>query len=197
MAHPVFAAGVSAELPADAVELGRVLDAWGVKGWVKVLSHSSDAQALLAARRWFLQPPTPPFDRSFTAFSGVVAVPVLEIKPHGDALVAQCEGLVDRSSAEALKGARILVSRSEFPSTQDPDEFYWVDLLGLSVVNREGLNLGTVRDLMPTGPHSVLVIAYEADGKQAERLIPFVSAYVDKVDKAAGVITVDWQPDYE
>jgi 16S rRNA processing protein RimM len=45
-----------AELPADAVEVGRIADAWGVKGWFKVLSHSANAEALFAAKRWYLQP---------------------------------------------------------------------------------------------------------------------------------------------
>ncbi len=191
---------VPSELPADAVEMGRILDAWGLKGWMKVHPHSSNPAALLAATTWFLQTPTPPFDRAFKAFTGTVSLAVTEIKPHADTLVALCPGVADRNQAEALKGARIFVSRSQFPASADPDEFYWVDLLGLSVVNREGVALGTVRDLMATGPHSVLVLEYQADNqpgdKPAERMIPFVSAYVDKVDKAAGLITVDWQPDY-
>lgn len=191
---------VPSELPADAVEMGRILDAWGIKGWMKVHPHSSNPAALLAATTWFLQTPTPPFDRAFKAFTGTVSLAVTEIKPHADTLVALCPGVADRNQAEALKGARIFVSRSQFPASADPDEFYWVDLLGLSVVNREGVALGTVRDLMATGPHSVLVLEYQADNqlgdKPAERMIPFVSAYVDKVDKAAGLITVDWQPDY-
>jgi 16S rRNA processing protein RimM len=186
----------STQLPADAVEVGRILDAWGIKGWVKVHPYSSDAEALLAAKQWFLQTPTPPFDRGFVAFSGTVGLDVSEIKPHADTLVALCQGIADRSQAESLKGARIFVERCQFPTSNDPDEFYWVDLLGLSVVNREGLALGTVRDLMATGPHSVLVLEYAVEGKAVERMIPFVSAYVDKVDKAAGLITVDWQPDY-
>jgi 16S rRNA processing protein RimM len=191
---------VPSELLADAVEMGRILDAWGIKGWMKVHPHSSNPAALLAATTWFLQTPTPPFDRAFKAFTGTVCLDVTEIKPHADTLVALCPGVADRNQAEALKGARIFVSRSQFPASADPDEFYWVDLLGLSVVNREGVALGTVRDLMATGPHSVLVLEYQADNqpgdKPAERMIPFVSAYVDKVDKAAGLITVDWQPDY-
>jgi 16S rRNA processing protein RimM len=191
---------VPSELPADAVEMGRILDAWGIKGWMKVHPHSSNPAALLAATTWFLQTPTPPFDRAFKAFTGTVCLDVTEIKPHADTLVALCPGVADRNQAEALKGARIFVSRGQFPASADPDEFYWVDLLGLSVVNREGVALGTVRDLMATGPHSVLVLEYQADNqpgdKPAERMIPFVSAYVDKVDKAAGLITVDWQPDY-
>lgn len=203
------------ELPSDAVEMGRIADAWGIKGWVKVHAYSASADALLAGSEWFLLPPVAPFDRGFTAFKGTIRVEVKEIKPHADTLVALCDASPHRNAAESLKGARIFMSRSQFPQTSDPDEYYWVDLLGLRVVNREGVALGVVRDLMSTGPNSVLVIEYTvaapvADvsgagestapvtaSKQAERLIPFVAAYVDKVDKAAGVITVDWQEDYE
>jgi 16S rRNA processing protein RimM len=49
---------------------------------------------------------------------------------------------------------------------------------------------------MSTGPQTVLVLAYEQDGKSQERMIPFVSAFVDKVDLPEKRITVDWQPDY-
>ncbi len=203
------------DLPSDAVEMGRIADAWGIKGWIKVHAYSASADALLAGTEWFLQPPVAPFDRGFTAFKGTIRVEVKEIKPHADTLVALCDASPHRNAAESLKGARIFMSRSQFPQTSDPDEYYWVDLLGLRVVNREGVALGVVRDLMSTGPNSVLVIEYTvaapvadvsgageptapvAASKQAERLIPFVAAYVDKVDKAAGVITVDWQEDYE
>ena len=203
------------DLPSDAVEMGRIADAWGIKGWIKVHAYSASADALLAGTEWFLQPPVAPFDRGFTAFKGTIRVEVKEIKPHADTLVALCDASPHRNAAESLKGARIFMSRSQFPQTSDPDEYYWVDLLGLRVVNREGVALGVVRDLMSTGPNSVLVIEYTvaapvadvsgageptapvAASKQAERLVPFVAAYVDKVDKAAGVITVDWQEDYE
>ena len=64
------------------------------------------------------------------------------------------------------------------------------------MVNREGLVLGEVRELMATGPQTVLVLQAQEGGKTVERMIPFVSAFVDKVDTAARCITVDWQPDY-
>lgn len=185
------------DLPADAVEMGRVGGAWGIKGWVKVHAFSAGAEALLSARTWYMQPPVPPYDRGFKVFSGTLAVPVSEIKPHADTLVALCGASADRNAAEALKGARIFMSRSEFPVATDPNEYYWVDLLGLAVLNREGLELGTVRDLLATGAQSVLVIEYPLGDKTAERLIPFVSAYVDSVDVAAGRITVDWLPEYD
>ena len=180
-----------AELPADAIEVGRIADAWGVKGWFKVLPYSSSPEALFSARRWFLQPS----ERGARTFSGTALLDIRQVKDHSDTVVAWAQGIDDRNAAEALRGARIFIARSGFPSAQ-ADEYYWVDLIGLAVVNREGVALGQVRDLMSTGPQTVLVIAFEQDGKPQERMIPFVSAFVDKVDLPGRCITVDWQPDY-
>ncbi|MES2508574.1 MAG: ribosome maturation factor RimM [Pseudomonadota bacterium] len=187
-------------LPDDAIEVGRILDAWGVKGWVKILPHSTDPEALFAAKSWFLQVPDAKFRPGFNAFTGTVSVNVDEAKTHSDSVVAKLAGMDDRTPAEALRGARIFLPRSSFPAASK-DEYYWVDLIGLDVVNREGVALGAVRDLMATGPNSVLCVEYQAqreDGTEgtAERMIPFVSVYVDNVDIAGKRITVDWQPDY-
>ncbi len=190
---------VPSALPADAVELGRIQDAWGIKGWVRIQPHSADTDALFASQDWFLQPPEARFARGFSAFSGCVSVRVAELKAHADGLVARLDGVADRNAAEALKGCRISLPRSAFPETPE-GEYYWVDLIGLEVFNREGVNLGVVRDLMATGPTSVLVLEYPVveDGveKSAERMIPFVSAYIDEVDRQARRIVADWQPDY-
>lgn len=183
-----------AELPADAVEVGRILDAWGLKGWFKVLPHSASPEALFSSKRWFLQPN----ERGASPFDGTVLMPIREAKEHGDSVVACPRETIDRDVAESLKGARIFVPRSSFPSTKE-DEFYWVDLIGLAVRNREGLDLGTVSELMSTGPQTVLVLSQpnpDDPAKPLERMIPFVSAYVDKVDMAARLILVDWQVDY-
>ena len=189
-----------AKLPDDAIEVGRILDAWGVKGWVKVLSHSSDPAALFESKSWLLQTPEARFRPGFVAFSGTVSIAIDEARTHSGSVVVKIAGLDDRNAAEALRGARIFLSRSSFPQAAK-DEYYWVDLIGLTVVNREGVDLGRVRDLMATGPHSVLCVEFSvsADGsgdKLDERMIPFVSAYVDSVDLPAKRIVVDWQPDY-
>ncbi len=186
-------------LPDDAVELGRFLDAWGVKGWVHIQPHSADTRALFESQDWYLLPPEARFGRGFSAFTGPVRVRVAEIKVHSDSIVVRLDGMADRNGAESLKGARIHVPRSAFPPAED-GEYYWVDLIGLEVVNREGVHLGVVRDLMPTGPTSVLVMEYTetVDGveKTAERMVPFVGAYIDDVDLKARRITADWQTDY-
>ena len=187
-------------LPDDAIEIGRVLDAWGVKGWLKILPHSTLPEALFSAKSWFLQAPDAKFRPGFSAFSGTVAVKIDEAKTHSDSVVAKIAGLDDRDAAEALRGCRIFLPRSSFPAATE-DEYYWVDLIGLKVVNREGVVLGCVRDLMATGPHSVLCVEYTTlrEGGSSvvdERMIPFVAVYVDAVDLSAKCITVDWQPDY-
>jgi len=190
----------ASNLPDDALEVGRILDAWGVKGWVKILPHSTDPESLFSAKTWFLQAPDAKFRPGFSLFSGTVCLQVDEAKIHSGMVVAKFRGLDDRNVAEALRGAPIFLSRSSFAATA-ADEYYWADLIGLNVVNREGVALGCVRDLMSTGPQSVLCIEYTAIGEdgtstQAERMIPFVSVYVDKVDMAGKCITVDWQSDY-
>ena len=187
--------------PDDAVEVGFIADAWGLKGWIKVQPHAADPQALFSTRRWFLKPP---LDARHGPAGGRAAAlpPLLKItqaKEHGGGVVAQVRDIEDRSAAEALKGARVFVSRQSFPSA-GADEFYWVDLIGLAVVNRQGEALGTVAGLLDTGPQSVLRVLPEAAEPGGpppdERLIPFVAAYVDSVDLAARRIVVDWGTDY-
>jgi len=181
----------AADLPADAIEVGRIADAWGIKGWFKVLPHSADSEALFSSKRWFLMPS----ERGAKTFSGVVKLAITEAKVHSNTVVATAREVNDRTAAEALRGARIFVSRSSFPAAEK-DEYYWVDLIGLEVVNREGVALGTVKELLSTGAQTVLVMDYEQDGKTQERMIPFVSVYIDNVDLSARRILVDWQPDF-
>ena len=180
-----------AELPADAIEVGRIADAWGIKGWFKVLSHSADPEALFSSKRWYLQPA----EKGLKTFSGTLLLKIREAKDHSGTVVATAQEVDDRDAAEALRGARVFVPRSSFP-TAGTDEYYWVDLIGLAVVNREGVALGTVKELLSTGLQTVLLLQYQAEDKPLERMIPFVSAYVDAVDLPARRITVDWQPDY-
>jgi 16S rRNA processing protein RimM len=109
--------------------------------------------------------------------------------------VATSPAVPDRNAAEALRGARIFIAREHFPKADD-GEYYWVDLIGLQVRNREGVELGVVKDLLATGPQTTLVLGYEENGKEQERMIPFVDAYIDHVDLPGKCITADWQTDY-
>ncbi len=193
--NPVVApAPAAVPWPDDAVEVGRVLDAWGIKGWIRVQPYAAQPQVLLRSRRWFLDAG----DASPLVSTRRQSVDVTAAKVHGEGIVASVAQCADRTAAETLRGARVFVSRGAFPAA-DVDEYYWVDLIGASVVNRQGEALGIVRELLDTGAHSVLVVSADPStgaDTAAERLIPFVAAYVDQVDLAARRIVVDWGLDY-
>lgn len=199
--HAIGADADAPELPADAIEVGRIGGAWGVKGGFKVQPHASAPQALFSSRRWFLQPPESP---RVGAAARVPAWPrllrITQVREQGALVVAMAQEVDDRALAEALQGARVFVSRASFPTPGD-DEYYWVDLIGLAVFNRDAVCLGEVVDLLDTGAHSVLrvrapAVATDAPAGAVERLIPFVAAYIDSVDLPARRIRVDWGLDY-
>lgn len=202
MTAPARPVGADVDWPEDAIEVGRIVDAWGLKGWVKVQPFAADPQALFSSRRWFILPSERAGSLRPVGVSG--SMPTLlrisQVKEHGEVVVALAQEVPDRSAAEAMRGARVFIARASFPSA-GPDEFYWIDLIGLSVVNREGEGLGTVAGLIDTGPHSVLrvkpdVIPAGVSEQEAERLIPFVGAYVDEVSLESRKISVDWGLDY-
>ena len=159
--------------------MGRIAAPFGVKGWVKVQPYSEDPGALMDFESWRVG-----------RGEQQKHYPVEALQDHGNALVAKLAGIDDRDAAYALRGQEISVARSELPAPEE-NEFYWSDLIGLVVVNREGIELGKVASLMETGAHDVLVVK----GKR-EYLIPFVAVFVGAVDLAAGTITVDWGEDY-
>ncbi len=187
----------SLTFPADAIEVGRIVGAWGIKGAFKVLPHASDPQALHASRRWFLRP------AEGKKLNVSALLHVSQARDQAGVVVATAQEIDDRDAAEALSGAGVFVSRTSFP-TAGADEYYWVDLLGATVRNREGVLLGVIEGLLDTGAHSVMRLGMPADASDttsagaepAERLIPFVAQYVDSVDLERKQITVDWQPDY-
>ncbi|KWF29645.1 ribosome maturation factor RimM [Burkholderia pseudomultivorans] len=179
-------------LPDDAVEVGAVVDAYGLKGWLKVAAHADAGRggdALLKARRWWLE-------KGAQRFSARI----MQSKTHGDTVVAQPAGVSDRDAALALRGFRVFVRREDFPALA-ADEFYWVDLIGLEVVNEQSVALGKVAGMIDNSAHSIMRVEYPSVGKDgrpvtAERLIPFVGVYVKTVDQAARRIVVDWEADY-
>ncbi len=205
-AAEVHTAADEAPVPADAVEVGRIVGAWGVQGAIKVKPFSADPQALFSTKRWRVQPPLSPAapgPKPTAAPIWPTLLRIVQAREQGDHVVATVQDLADRDAAQALAGARLFVSRASFP-TPGEDEFYWVDLIGLAVRNREGLELGSVAGLIETGPTCVLQVRAMFDGGEdgdatespPECLIPFVSAYVDRVDLPGRCVYVDWQPDY-
>ena len=159
--------------------MGRIAAPFGVKGWVKVQPFSEDPGTLMDYESWRVGR-----DEQQTHYS------VEAIQGHGKALVAKLVGIDDRDAAYALRGQEISVAKSDLPPPEE-NEFYWSDLIGLKVVNRQGAELGTVDSLMESGANDLLVVK-----GAREHLIPFVAAFVGEVNVTAGTIEVDWGEDY-
>ena len=174
-------------IPDDLVQVGHVSGAYGIVGGIRVTPYSTDADALLNVKTWWIDKPT------------LRAVSVRSAKLHGGDVVATLVELRDRDEAEALKGATVQVARSEFPQLEE-DEYYWSDLIGLDVVNLQGEALGKVTDMMHNGAQSILRIAPVADPaaetKAPERLVPFVDHFVKTVSLDKKLITLDWGLDF-
>lgn len=192
--------------PADLISVGYVTGAYGVQGWIKIHPYSTSASALLHAKTWWLGKP----EVRSVAPDEVHDVERLEVKRHGEDVVARIIGIVGRDAAESLKGNVVQIQRSHFP-VLSTNEFYWLDLIGLVVENLQGEKLGVVVDLIDNGAHPVLRVVQpltdvKVDGAAVgitkiatsarEYLIPFIEHFVPDVDQKNKKITVDWGLDY-
>ena len=159
--------------------LGRVLGAFGVRGELKLHSFTDPPAKVLKYQPWVLVHRG--VEREIANARG---------RDTAKGVLLTLPEVVDRDQAEALAGAEIWVPRSRLPAPK-PGEYYWVDLEGLRVVNREGVLLGTVSHLFETAANDVIVVAGDR-----ERLVPFLDDFVLGVDFDARQVTVDWDPDF-
>jgi len=166
------------------ITVGRIGAPYGVKGWVKIQSHTEVPSNILDYDPWYLRPEKAnDADWREARLDGA--------RVHGKGIVAKFAGCDDRDAAVLMRGQEIAIRREQLPAAEE-GEYYWVDLVGLRVETLDGTGLGRVTELMATGANDVLVV----EGEQ-QRLIPFVMEHIVKdVDLDAGLIRVDWQADY-
>ena len=168
----------TAETPTQWVLVGRISGIYGVRGWVKLFSYTQPREALLDYQPWFLG-------------EAHREQRLVESRAHGKGLVARLAQIDDRDAAAALVGTDIFVKRGQLPPSA-PGSYYWADLIGLRVVNRDGTDFGRVSGLLETGSNDVLQVAGER-----ERLVPFIpDQVIQAVDLETGVIRVDWDPEF-
>jgi 16S rRNA processing protein RimM len=170
--------------PADLIELGAVRGAYGIRGWARVVPHSTDGGVLEAVRDWWIVRDD---DRQRVTVEGC--------RRHGEAILAKWPGCESKEAADALKGARVAVARAAFPPLP-AGEHYLGDLLGSRVVNRSGETLGEVSGLRANEAAGVLRKWLEVTDGGETHLIPLVEHYVDEVDAAGKLVRVDWQRDW-
>ncbi len=157
------------------IQLGFVGAPFGVRGWVKLRSHTDPPERLLEHRS--LRIGQGDAWRTYRIESS---------GRSGGALTVKLAGIEDRDQAQALRGSEVCVARSELPPRNDKD-FYRADLIGCEVVNLDGLALGVVRHFIET-PAQVLMVVRGAQ----EFWIPAIPQHLRRVDLAARRVVVDW-----
>lgn len=170
---------------AERVVVGKITAAHGIKGWVKVHSFTEPSDAILDYQGWQVQ-----------RGQQLTELEVLASQPQGKGLIVKLKHCDDRNLAESFAGLDISVARSELPQL-DAGEYYWSDLIGLSLTNQDGVNLGVLTAFMETGANDVMIVKAPDDDawQQKERLLPYLPEQVIvSVDLVNRQMKVDWDP---
>jgi len=165
-------------VPADDtwIELGRVVGAFGIRGWVRIESYTDPPSGILDYPVWHLR-----------SSSGLRQVRVEEARPQGRQFVARLAGCADRDSAARMARETIEVRRSDLPRL-GAREHYRADLIGMKVCRGEGEILGKVAYFIDTPGHAVMVVQGER-----EHWVPATAQHLRRVDRADGTVWVNWQ----
>lgn len=167
------------------VELGKLVGVWGVKGWVKLHSYTRNRADICQYKTWYLNKPRSKAEPT--------PITVLNCREQGQGMVAQFEDVDDRDQAMAMSGQIILVKQSDLPALPE-GEFYWQQLIGLSVKNESG-PIGEILSILETGANDVLVCKNAEEGG-TDVLVPYTDEVVLEVDLEQGSMLVDWDKSY-
>jgi 16S rRNA processing protein RimM len=215
------APAIDIDPPADLIEVGHVVEAYGVKGGLKVQPYSAQPDAMLASKVWWLtkgktqgaQPQGAQPQGGKAQGGQVRRVAVTSAKRHGATVAAIWAGVEDRDQAQLWRGWAISIPRSQFPAPAE-GEFYWVDMIGCELLGLDAdggkIVLGTVTEVVDNGAHEILRVERvvpvapgqalqplcDAKGQVQEVLVPFVEAYIRTVDIEARRIDSDWPADF-
>ena len=191
----------------EKVILGRITGVYGVKGWLKVFSYTDPMEAIVDYSPWYIR-------AEKRKQSPWKEVKLKAGKRHAKTVVAQLEDCNDRDAAMAYIGTEIAIELQQLEALKGKDEYYWRDLIGMRVINQQGIELGRVKSLLETGANDVLVVvpeearseeagpeesgSSETGDEKKERLIPWTMGNtIITVDQEQGVIEVDWESDWD
>ena len=159
------------------IVVGKVGSTYGIRGWLRIHTYTEFEANILNYTPWYLS-----FGDEWKIYD------VEEGRIHGNGIIAKFAGINSPEQGKLLSGATIAVERTTLPILKE-NEYYWSDLIGLSVINKQGKTLGKVIYLMETGSNDVLVVKGDK-----EFAIPYLFGNVVlKVDLVKKEILVDWE----
>ena len=161
------------------IVVGRISGIYGVRGYLRVISYTRPLKNIFNYEKWWIRQGEDWQD-----------VTLLDSQVLGKGFIAKIQGIDDRDHAREFIDADIAIEQTQLAEVE-PGEYYWHDLIGLSVCNQNGKDLGQVRELLETGANDVLVV----EGEQ-RILIPYIKEhYILAIDLDKKMIRVDWDPE--
>ncbi len=156
------------------IVLGVITGVHGIQGEVKLKSFTADPEAIASYG---------PLDAS----NGAI-VKIVSLKAHKDAFRTRIEGIDDRNAAEALKGLELSVPRDRLPEPEQ-DEVYHADLIGLRILDSQGVKIGNVVAILDFGAGELLEMKLQ--NVEATVLMPFDTETVPEINLDAGTMTIN------
>lgn len=160
------------------IQIGKLGGPYGVHGFLRLQSYADPVEQVLTYTLY-----TQPSAGAFTPFLLADSTAF-----NNGKLIVKPAGVETPEAARLLTGTILYMPRDELPSLAG-DQFYWHDLIGLSVINQQGQSLGVVDSVFNAGASDVLVVKSDT----VERLLPYVPHVVLRVDMAAKQISVEWE----
>jgi 16S rRNA processing protein RimM len=157
------------------VLLGKIAGTHGIRGELRVVSYSGEYDTLATLGTFLLKGAT----------GELKAYPLDSVRIHGNKAIVRLKGFSDINQVAHLVGQEILVRRDQLPELEE-GEYYWHDLIGLSVATLDGDRLGTLTDIISTGSNDVYVVTDE----EREYLIPATEEVVRNIDLGSRTMTV-------
>jgi 16S rRNA processing protein RimM len=157
--------------------IGKIVGVHGMKGYLRVFSFDEATELFFPGNALALKHPD----------GKMQTVTILDVQAHNHIFRMAVAGVNDRTGAEAMVGAEILINRSELPEPE-AGRWYWCDLIGLAVYAKDETYLGRIENLFETGSNDVLVVKGKED---AEILIPVLKSIICSVDFEEKKMVVD------
>ncbi len=159
----------------DLIEIGKAVKSKGLKGSIKAASFCESPELLLSLEEVFLG----------REIQHVTRFAVGKIVPRGTFFLLDLDGVTSRTASDVLIGCYIFAPSRAFKELPE-GEYYWHDIIGLEVLTDDGLSLGRIETIVPTGSNDVYVCA----GGEREILLPAIDDVIKEIDVEKGTMVV-------
>ncbi len=168
--------------------IGKIISAFGIKGEVKIISYAEVPEKI---EKYNL------FDKSGNSLKLKISnknKTAIGTSANGTLFIAKIDGINDRNASELLRNKEIFVSRDDLDET-DENEFYYVDLIGLNVVDMNDKKIGKVLDVHDYGAGGILEIEFDHADKEKNlgkiENFPFKNKFFPEVNLKKGLVKID------